>query len=1055
MEFRGVVFDLDGVITRTARVHAQAWESAFNDFLKMVAERDNVAFQPFDRTHDYHNYVDGKPRFEGVLSFLKSRNLTLPPGTPEDEPGMDTICALGNLKNELFQDILRREGPEVFETSVQLVEALKKRNIRVAVATSSRNGRLVLQLAGLDDMFEVVVDGVVSERMKLKGKPEPDIFVTAAEEMGLHPSQCVVVEDAISGVQAGSAGNFGLVLGIARNINGEMLKRFGADIVVSDLGEITLEDIGEWFSSGLASDDWRLSYNGFEPGDEKLRETLTTVGNGYMGVRGAYECECASYYFYPGTYISGIYNKVPSKVQGRDIYNNDLVNCPNWLPVQFKVGSGDYVSPLSMEILSYAHVLNMKEAVVERHIVVKDKVGRITRVSSKRFASMHDPHMCALKFEMTPLNYSGKLTFRSALDGNVTNGNVARYSSLTSNHLCRVAGGALGDGSFLHVETTHSRYHIVMAAKSRVLENGREIELKKVVSQEKAKVVEEMSFMAQENVNYSLEKFVSVRTSLDKDAEPDLVAQAMERLGRVKTFHSLFTPHYREWTKLWEKADIRVDGDRFVQRVIRLHIFHLLVTASPNTVGRDVGMPARGLHGEAYRGHIFWDELYIQPFYDSHFPDISKALLEYRYNRLDAAREYARENGYKGAMYPWQTADDGSEETQEVHYNPESKEWDPDLSRRQRHVSIAVFCNAWRYARWTGDTAFLKNMGAEMMLDIAQFWGSIAEYDKQTDKYHIEGVMGPDEFHESLPDSDEHGLKDNAYTNIMVVWLMERSLKLLDKLDAKTVAAIKRRIGLKDKDIQKWRDMTTKMNVILTEDGIISQFDGYMDLKELDWEKYRKRFYSIHRMDRILKAEGDTPDNYKVAKQADTLMLWYVLELDEVARILEQLGYDPGDKLEMLRRNYDYYEQRTSHGSTLSKIVHSVLAGYIYPSEVAWNWFMEAMKSDIYDTQGGTTPEGIHTGVMAGTLEVVKQDFAGLDLSGKVIALDPDLPRHWKTLTFRFCHRKVWYDVEINHSYVRVSAKTRSERRIQAIIYGTNIEVGPEPVEIANPRGPE
>ncbi|GAB7023353.1 beta-phosphoglucomutase family hydrolase [Salidesulfovibrio brasiliensis] len=1049
MELRGVVFDLDGVITRTAKVHAQAWESTFNDFLKKIAEKDNIAFQPFDRTHDYLNYVDGKPRFEGVLAFLKSRNLSLPPGTPEDEPGMDTICALGNMKNELFQDILRREGPEVFDTSVELVETLKERGIQVAVATSSRNGRLVLQLAGLDDMFESVVDGVVSARLELKGKPNPDIFVTAAEELGLHPNQCVVVEDAISGVQAGQAGNFGLVVGIARNIGGEMLKRFGADIVVSDLGEITVEDMGEWFSSGLASDDWRLSYNGFEAGDEKLRETLTAVGNGYVGVRGAYECECSSYYFYPGTYIAGIFNKVPSKVQGRDIYNNDFVNCPNWLPVQFKVGSGEFVSPLSMEVLSYLHRLDMKEAVLERHIVVKDKVGRITRVSSRRFASMHDPHMCALKFEITPLNYSGRITFRSAIDGNVENGNVARYSSLTSNHLCRVAGGALGDGTFLHVETTHSRYHIVMAAKTRVLENDREIELKKRVSQEKAKVVEEMSFMARENSNYSLEKLVNIRTSIDPDAEADLVAQAMERVTAAKSYKALFNPHLRQWQKLWDKADIRVDGDRFVQRVLRLHVYHLLVTASPNTVDRDVGMPARGLHGEAYRGHIFWDELYILPFYDTHFPKISRSLLAYRYNRLDAAREYARENGYEGAMYPWQTADDGTEETQEVHYNPESKEWDPDLSRRQRHVSIAVFVNAWRYVQYTGDTRFLKEMGAEMMLDIARFWGSIAEFDKDTGKYHIEGVMGPDEFHEALPGSDEHGLKDNAYTNIMVVWLMEKALEIFDGLDNKTAASLKRRIGLTEKELKKWRDMTTKMNVVLTEDGILSQFDGYMDLKELDWESYRKRFYSIHRMDRILKAEGDTPDNYKVAKQADTLMIWYVLEIGEVTRILKQLGYDPGDPIEMLRKNYDFYEQRTSHGSTLSKIVHSVLAGYIYPSEIAWSWFMEAMESDVYDTQGGTTPEGIHTGVMAGTLEVVKQDFAGLDLSGKVVALEPDLPAHWKTLCFRFCHRKIWYDVEINHSYVRIAAKTKSERRIQAIIYGTTIEVGPEPVEIA------
>ncbi|KAB1442222.1 HAD-IA family hydrolase [Pseudodesulfovibrio senegalensis] len=1034
MELKGVVFDLDGVITRTARVHSLSWEKAFNQLLKHVAERDNSRFEPFDRIHDYQNYVDGKPRFEGVLSFLKARNIQLPPGTPDDEPGLETICAVGNLKNELFQDILRREGPEVFQSSVELIEDLKKNGIHVGVATSSRNCQLVLRLAGMEDVFEVQVDGVVSAELGLKGKPDPDIFVTAATEMGLTPGQCVVVEDAIAGVQAGNAGNFGMTLGVARNVGGELLKRFGADMVVSDLSEITVEDMREWFETGMATDAWHLTYNGFDPGDEKLRETLTTVGNGYLGTRGAYECECSSFYFYPGTYIAGIFNKVPSKVQGKEIFNNDFVNCPNWLPVSFRVGNGQFMSPLSMEILSYCHRLDMRNGVMERHMVVKDNVGRLTRVSSKRLASMADPHLCALKFDLTPLNYSEKITIRSAIDGNVTNGGVARYSKLTCKHLSRVSGGKLGNGVYLHVETSHSRYQVVMAARMQLLEDNKPLDVKKRTFQEKSKVVEEVCFRATENANYSLEKFVNVRTSLDHDATEDLHDQAMEALNEVKTFQGVLGPHTRIWKSLWDKTDIRISGDRFVQRVLRLHTYHLLVTASPHNVDIDAGMPARGLSGEAYRGHIFWDEVYIQPFFDIHFPDISKALLLYRYNRLDAARSYARENGYMGAMFPWQTADDGSEETQEIHYNPESKKWDPDLSRRQRHVSIAVFVNAWRYVNMTGDSTFLKDYGAELMLDIARFWGDIAEFDEESGKYHIAGVMGPDEFHEKLPGSDEPGITDNAYTNIMVVWLLEKSLEMIKELPAKALAGVRNRIGLTDSEIEKWQDMITKLNVIMTDDGIISQFDGYMDLKELDWDSYRKRFYSIHRMDRILKAEGDSPDNYKVAKQADVLMTWYILEPDEVARILRQLGHTVDDPVDLLRRNYDFYEQRTSHGSTLSKVVHSVVAGYIYPSHVAWDWFMEAMRSDIFDTQGGTTIEGIHTGVMAGTLEVIKQDFTGLDLSGNHVSIHPDLPPHWGNVVFRFCHRKIWYEVSIDQHSLCITAKGRGDQEITVLI---------------------
>ncbi|MGL1861326.1 MAG: beta-phosphoglucomutase family hydrolase [Pseudodesulfovibrio sp.] len=1039
---KGVVFDLDGVITRTAKVHAQAWETAFNEFLKLNAEEKNIPFEPFDRTNDYHNYVDGKPRFEGVLSFMKSRNIQLPPGTPEDPPSMDSICGVGNRKNALYQDILSVEGPEVFQTSVDLINELKKQGIRVGVATSSRNCQLVLKLAGLEDVFETQVDGVVSANDGLKGKPEPDIFVTAAKNLGLNPGECVVVEDAISGVQAGRSGNFGLTLGIARNVQGEMLMQFGADQVVSDLGEITVDDLIEWFESGMATDEWYLTYSGFDPGDEKLRETLTTVGNGYLGTRGAYECESDSFNFYPGTYISGVFNRTPSDIQGRDIWNNDFVNCPNWLPVEFKIGNGEFVSPLSMEILSYCHRLNMREGTLERDIVVKDQVGRMTRIASKRVVSMADAHLCALKFDLTPLNYSAKITFRSSIDGNVENGGVARYSKLNTKHLSRVAGGKAGDGVFLHMETTHSRYQIVMASKNIVLEDGKVLDVRKEVVQDKAKVSEEMQIMALENNRYTLEKFVYVRTSLDK-TPGDLKEMCLDSLTKVRTFQGVFGPHAKSWKALWQKADIRVTGDRFVQRVLRLHIYHLLVTASPHNADRDAGMPARGLHGEAYRGHIFWDELYILPFFDANFPDISKALLMYRYNRLDAAREYAKANGYIGAMFPWQTADDGSEETQEVHYNPESKKWDPDLSRNQRHVSIAVFANTWRYISWTGDKTFLRDYGAEMMLDIARFWGGIATYEDATDKYHIAGIMGPDEFHESLPGSNEHGVKDNAYTNIMVVWLLEKALETLGELPPKVRKKIISKIGITDEELAKWEDMTTKLNVVLTDDGIISQFDGYMDLDELDWDGYRKRFYSIGRMDRILKAENDSPDHYKVAKQADTLMTWYVLEPEEVARILNQLGYKVDDPLKLLKDNYDFYEQRTSHGSTLSKVVHAVISKYIYSSEISWDWFMEAMHSDIEDTQGGTTIEGVHTGVMAGTLEVVKQDFAGLNMSSTPMKVDPDLPAHWGQMKFSFIWQKIWFDLVIDQDRVNMTAYHKGDKIVPVEIFGKEYQLKP------------
>lgn len=1045
--YKGAIFDLDGVLTRTAKIHALSWEAMFNDFLKSKAEQEGKTFMPFDRQDDYLTYVDGKPRFQGVKSFLQSRGYEMPFGDPDDAPDKETICGLGNRKNDIFQDKLREKGPEVYETSVEFIKALKAKGIRVAVASSSKNCKLVLELAELEPLFEARVDGKVSQELDLKGKPDPDIFVVAAKRLGLEPGECLVVEDAISGVQAGKNGNFGLVLGVAREVEGEMLKRFGADMVIKDLGEVDLDDLDRWFTMGVERDGWELSYRGFDPGEEKLRETLCTVGNGYLGTRGCFAGENASFNFYPGTYLAGVFNKRTTNLHGRDIVNNDFVNCPNWLPIEFRIGKGEFISPLKMELLHYSQKLKMREAVMEWTIVCKDSLGRITRVQTRRLASMSDPHICAQSYDITPTNYSEPITVRASLDGNVINDGVARYRQLDSHHLSGIAAGpAISPkknaerGVYLHMQTNTSGYGIVMCAKTVLREDGQKVQGEKRISQDAWKIGEEVTFHAQENKTYSVEKLVSIYTTLDTS---DPKEEAQNALDKVKSFQSVFTPHARSWENLWKKVDIRLSGDRFTQKVLRLHTYHLLVTASPHNKGLDAGIPARGLHGEAYRGHIFWDELYIMPFFELHLPEVARSLLMYRYRRLDAAREYARQNGYEGAMYPWQTADDGGEETQELHYNPESDKWGPDLSRRQRHVSIAVFFNVWRHMQYNRDMKFMREYGAEMMLEIARFWASIAAYDKEDDRYHISGVMGPDEFHEKLPGADEPGLTDNAYTNVMVVWLLEKAMESLKALPQNAMKDLQAKTGFSKKETERWQDIAKKMNVIITPDEIISQFNGYMDLAELDWERYRKRYYSINRMDRILKAEGDSPDNYKVAKQADVLMMFYVLSPHEVVQILKRLGHNVSNAEKLLRQNYEYYEQRTSHGSTLSKVVHAVISSYIHAGNTVWDWFMEAMRSDIYDTQGGTTIEGIHTGVMAGTVDVVFRHFAGIGLHNGAPNIEPQLPTHWNELALRFQYQNVEYEVEYSQESVRIKSSGKKGKPVKVTVLGKTVTLEP------------
>lgn len=397
----------------------------------------------------------------------------------------------------------------------------------------------------------------------------------------------------------------------------------------------------------------------------------------------------------------------------------------------------------------------------------------------------------------------------------------------------------------------------------------------------------------------------------------------------------------------------------------------------------------------------------------------------YRYNRLSKAREYALEYGYKGAMFPWQSGSDGREETQIIHLNPISGEWGDDYSSLQRHVSLAIAYDIWQYFHITNDTTFMEKYGAEMYLEICRFWESKAEFNNKTGKYSIGKVMGPDEFHESYPEATEGGIRDNAYTNIMTSWMFSKVPVILDKISASTKDELFNKINLSTSELNSWMDVQNKLNLVINEDGIIAQYDGYFELKELDWDYYRNKYKDIHRMDRLLKAEGKSADDFKVAKQADTLMTFYNLNDDEVNRILHNLEFNLPD--DYLQNNLNYYLNRTSHGSTLSRIVHAQLANKIDNQKLSWELYKDALTSDYNDIQGGTTAEGIHAGVMAGTVMIAISNFAGVDLRGDIIKVSPNLPEHWKELKFSLVFKDVDYNFTISHSSVKIETNADCE----------------------------
>ncbi len=1031
---QAVIFDLDGVITKTALVHSQAWKKMFDDYLKYREEKYGEPFQEFTRD-DYLAYVDGKPRYDGVQSFLQSRGINIPFGTPEDSTELETVCGLGNRKNEAFNQVLKNDGVEVYKPIVKFLEELKQAGIRIGVASSSKNCENILKVAGLSHFFETRVDGVVSAQLGLNGKPEPDIFLKAAENLGADPAYSVVVEDAVSGVAAGKKGNFGLVLGVARENNEQGLWQNGADIVIKDFTDFGLKDIDEWFEKGIYEDAYKLNYYDYDPEKERSREALLAVGNGFFGTRGAMEETKANAVNYPGTYIAGLYNRLITKVAGRDVENEDFVNAPNWLPVTFKIDEDEWFDPNQWKILSITRTLDFKTGLLSRSMTVEDEKGRHTLVESFRFAGMHEMHLAGLEYRITPLNYSGKITVCSSIDGNIKNEGVERYKSLNSLHLEPVEAKADGNLSYVFVRTNQSKTDIVEAARLRIEHNDTPVDdFKSEV--EGARVSTYSTIQVEEGQTVKVEKMVVLATSLE--TKGDVKNFVLEKIKGVATFDEEYFASALAWSHLWAEADLTLEGDRASQRLLRMHIYHLLVSASPHNVKLDASVTARGLHGEAYRGHIFWDELFILPFYDIHFPEVSKALLMYRYRRLDKAREYARQFGYKGAMFPWQSGSDGREETQVLHLNPVSGEWGPDHSSLQRHVSLAIAFNVYQYFHITEDMDFINQYGAEMIFEIARFWASKAQYDEKTGRYSIAGVMGPDEFHEMYPGAEEGGLKDNAYTNIMTAWLFEKAAELAEKMDEKAKKDLFAKIGLDEQELQHWQDIKRKLRLVINEEGIIAQFDGYFDLKELDWDYYRQKYGNIYRMDRLLKAEGKSADEYKVAKQADTLMVFYNLDKAEVDRLLKDMGYEmPEDYLE---KNLRYYLARTSHGSTLSRVVHAQLANMIGDEELSWKLYYEALESDFNDIQGGTTGEGIHAGVMAGTIMIALTNFGGIDIRGDVLKIEPQLPKRWQSLHSKLQFKKVHWDVKVSREDVEVMV----DKKAEAVVYGEKMEFLPE-----------
>jgi alpha,alpha-trehalase len=809
-------------------------------------------------------------------------------------------------------------------------------------------------------------------------------------------------------------------------------------VVTREWSEPETDDRAADGAARRPSSTWLLSYEGFDPDEEGLREALCTLGNGYFATRGAAPEAVADEVHYPGTYVAGCYDRLVTEIAGRAVDNEDIVNVPNWLPLTFRIGDGEWFDVRRVELLDYRQDLDLRCGLLTRVLRARDRSGRVTEVTQRRLVHMALPHVAAMEVTIAAENWSGPVEVRSALDGTVSNSGVARYQGLRGDHLVVHEQGEQPDGAiWLEVQTRQSRLFVAEAARTTLALDDRPLPGDPTLVEAEGYIAHEHRVDVQQGQRLTVEKVVALHTSRDH-AISEAALAACATVGEVGGFAELMDRQAVAWGQLWRRFDLPLAGQPDAELALRVHIFHLVQTVSPNSIGLDCGVPARGLHGEAYRGHIFWDELFIFPLLNLRLPVLTRSMLEYRYRRLAPARAAARREGHAGAMFPWQSGSDGREETQTLHLNPRSGRWLPDNSRLQRHIGIAVAHNAWSYYQVTGDVEFLRFRGAPMIIEVARFLASLARFDDALDRYEIKGVMGPDEYHDRYPGAEAPGVDNNAYTNVMTVWVLCRALEILDLLPEDQARELWEQLELTDDEVVRWDDVSRKMRLCF-HDGVISQFEGYERLEELDWLDYAERYGNIQRLDRILEAEGDSVSRYKVSKQADVLMIFYVLPVAEVQEILERIGY-PFDAGADLLANVEYYCRRTSHGSTLSWVVHSWVLARLDRRQ-SWELFLQALASDLADIQGGTTHEGIHLGAMAGTVDLVQRCYAGVDARHGVLWLDPILPDELPTLRFLLHYRGHRVDIVITRDHLRVQVRSALAPPIRVGFDGEVVEL--------------
>ena len=717
----------------------------------------------------------------------------------------------------------------------------------------------------------------------------------------------------------------------------------------------------------LASEGWTILEDSIEEVKLRFQETIFTIGNGFVGSRGILEEGYSQ--GYAGTYIAGIYDRSEGQ-------SYEIVNAPNPICVEVTV-NGKKLSKDNMQVIEHSRILNLQKAMLQRHSIFADSGGRY-EYESMRFFSLSDMHIGVMTFSLALLDADAHVIVKIAIDGSTRNelravgGPIKHYSITETSNL----GNEI---SYLEAKTNDLGILIGLAIGCEMKNATSKLRTMARSYTDGELVIQEFSFDGKKGCKYQFNNYIAIYTSRELERSPKTDCLSAARMAKRLGVSGLLKRHINVWARRWEYSDIEIEGDPLNQKALRFDIYHLLIVAPPEDL--DVSIAPKALSSEWYNGHVFWDtEIHMLPFFTYTQPKVARGFLMYRYRRLEQARQGALCQGYKGALWPWESASSGKDETPQTWINFDGTKIPVYNSIREHHIVSDVTYALLSYYEASGDEEFMLQCGAEMVFEAARFWASRSVYDRRRKQHVIKEVIGPNEFQESVD--------NNSYTNYMAKWVLKSGSELYNSLKNKhprTLRTITKKIKLQAQEADIWKELSDKIVFLIDSKGLIEEFEGYFGKKGITISEWDENDMPVWPSAVKLAEVKET----QLIKQADVMLL---LNL-----------FSNAFSLNVKKINLEYYEKRTVHKSSLSIPSYAIIALEIGEVEKAYRRFALAVKSDLYDIYRNTN-QGIHAAAIGGAWQVAIRGFGGIRLKEGLLIVNPTLPNNWTRM--RFC---LWF----------------------------------------------